>query len=196
MDNTTMLVCGGAALLAAVSAATTMPWGFMVAVNLGLSVIAYLLTLRMALAMGPRFVEKKLFGIDLNKKETKRAADGTLIRPVEGPIVPEAMGVVAGTLLGTVFCIHSPHHAERLSWRPPSPPVTRLLLIHRQRPIPFPRARLAGTAYLAVMFVFIPFATLEGAGPWGAPGASMRLSKLLCALLAICCMCFLGFADN
>jgi len=125
-----------------------MPWGFMVAVNLGLSVIAYLLTLRMALAMGPRFVEKKLFGIDLNKKETKREADGTLIRPVEGPIVPEAMGVVAGT------------------------------------------------AYLAVMFVFIPFATLEGAGPWGAPGASMRLSKLLCALLAICCMCFLGFADN
>jgi len=47
-----------------------------------------------------------------------------------------------------------------------------------------------------------------GAGGWGrsaGPGGSSdtmgafphaHLSKFLCALLAICCMCFLGFADN
>ena len=52
-----------------------------------------------------------------------------------------------------------------------------------------------------------------GGGGWGAASSSTaaagagsappsgsfplaHLSKFLCALLAICCMCFLGFADN
>ena len=38
-----------------------------------------------------------------------------------------------------------------------------------------------------------------GGGSSAPPSGSFplaHLSKFLCALLAICCMCFLGFADN
>ena len=93
------------------------------------------------------FVKARLCGIDLNKPGTKRDASGALVVPIEGPVIPEAMGLIAG-------CV-----------------------------------------YLTVMFIFIPFAFMreQVASQWG--GAPV-LSKYLSALLAICCMCFLGFADN
>lgn len=112
-------------------------------------------------------------GVDLNKPTTKRDAAGNLVRPVDGALVPEAAGV------------------------------------------------LAGTVYLVCMFVFIPMPFMHGSSSWGGmagdgggwgaasnaagggasapPNGSFplaHLSKFLCALLAICCMCFLGFADN
>ena len=47
----------------------------------------------MTTAMIPVFIKARLFGIDLNKPQTKRDADGVLIRPYEGPIVAEANNV-------------------------------------------------------------------------------------------------------
>lgn len=117
---------------------------------LALSAAGCALTLQAVPHMRPSFVRARLTGIDLNKRETRRDAHGVLVRPIEGPIVPEAMGVVA--------C----------------------------------------AAYLTCLFLFIPV-------PFAQPGAPAysdpsfphaELAKLLCALLSICCMCFLGFADN
>ena len=137
------------------------------AINALLACAGYFMTYHMTLAMRPVFVKAKLFGIDLNKPETKRDASGALIRPLDGPVVPEAMGAIG--------CM----------------------------------------VYLVLMFVFIPFPFMHDYATWGAAvggggwgrsassGASVHgafphahLSKFLCALLAICCMCFLGFADN
>ena len=133
------------------------------AVSVLLSGLGYVVTSRFTLAMRPAFIKARLFGIDLNKPETKRDASGALVRPVQGPQVPEAMGLIAGSV------------------------------------------------YLICMFVFIPFPfahdlSVGGGGSWGAAAAAAaaapygfphaHLTKFLCALLAICCMCFLGFADN
>ena len=49
-------------------------------VNVLLSLIGYLGTSRMTVAMMPVFVKAKLYGIDLNKPQTKRDADGVLVR--------------------------------------------------------------------------------------------------------------------
>lgn len=140
-------------------------------VNAALAIIGYTATERMVLAMCPVFVKARLFGIDLNKPSTKRDKAGALIRPYDGPIVPEAMGAIGCTV------------------------------------------------YLVCMFAFIPFPFLHDYASWGADaggawgggsgggsdggeGGRMyhfpheHLTKFLVALLAICCMCFLGFADN
>ena len=133
-----------------------------------LSLLGYLATSRIVIGMIPVFIKARLYGIDLNKPQTKRDAHGVLIRPYDGPVVPEAMGAIACTV------------------------------------------------YLVCMFAFIPFPFMhdfaswgaETGGAWRAPTAAgaapsvpysfphAHLSKFLCALLAICCMCFLGFADN
>ena len=134
-----------------------------------MSIVGYLGTERMAVAMMPIFLKARQTGIDLNKPQTRRDDEiGTLIRPYKGPIIPEA--------LGTVTC----------------------------------------TVYLICMFLFIPFPFLHTFSSWGAPdggswGAMFatgqrdvvnysfphaHLSKFLCALLAICSMCFLGLADD
>ena len=156
---------GAAAVAAAVASGAPPP----VAVSLVLSIVGYKLTSSFLSSGFVReaFIKARLTGIDLNKPETKRDADGNLIRPIEGPIVPEATGV------------------------------------------------LAGTVYLTVMFLFIPVRFVHESEAWGgrsggwgaasaaaavaAPSGSFplaHLSKFLCSLLAICCMCFLGFADN
>lgn len=159
-----------ALMAAAVGAGMPAP----LAVNVLLSVAGYKLTSSFLGSTFVReaFIKARLFGIDLNKPETKRDADGKLIRPIEGPVVPEAAGV------------------------------------------------LAGTVFLVCMFLFIPvpfyhefqeWGSGDG-GKWGSGGGAAtsrsavlppigsfplaHLSKFLCALLAICCMCFLGFADN
>ena len=56
--------------------------------------------------------------IDLNKPETKRDTDGKLIRPIEGPVVPEATGVLAGTVyLACMFVfIPVPFMHESKAW--------------------------------------------------------------------------------
>jgi UDP-N-acetylglucosamine--dolichyl-phosphate N-acetylglucosaminephosphotransferase len=160
---------GAAVLVAAAAAGCRLPLPARLphplVVNIALSVAGFFATSRMTLAMVPAFVKARLSGIDLNKPQTKRDASGALVRPYEGPVVPEAMGLVACTV------------------------------------------------YLVCMFVFIPFPFLgdvekwgtDQGGSWGAPQASgsssyhfphAYLSKFLCALLAICCMSLLGFADN
>ena len=161
------LAIGTAAVAAALAAGAPYP----LAINIFLSFVGHKLTLSFLASSFVRdaFVKARLTGIDLNKPSTKRDADGKLVRPIEGPLVPEATGV------------------------------------------------LAGTVFLVCMFLFIPvpfvhessaFGGASGGGGWGtataasaaaAPSGSfplVHLSKFLCALLAICCMCFLGFADN
>ena len=142
------------------------PW----VINVLLAVLGYHCTYHVTLAMIPIFVQRHIYGIDLNKPQTRRDECGMLMRPYEGPIVPEAMGTIACTV------------------------------------------------YLVCMFIFIPFPFLHEFASWGAvTGGAWRvpahhldalplampysfphahLTKFLCALLAICCMCFLGFADN
>ena len=68
------------------------------AVSAIMSVIGFFLTERMILGAMPLFVKARISGIDLNKPQTKRDANGVLIRPYDGPIVPEAMGAVACTV--------------------------------------------------------------------------------------------------
>lgn len=157
------------------------------AVSAIMSVIGFFLTERMILGAMPLFVKARISGIDLNKPQTKRDANGVLIRPYDGPIVPEAMGAVACTVyLVCMFAF-----------------------------IPFP-----------FMHDFARWGAADGGGAWGAaptpnsggggwvapwaqppsaPSAGAaalysfphaHLSKFLCALLAICCMCFLGMADD
>ena len=114
-----------------------------------LSLAAMALTRATAINMKDAFIKAGLFGIDLNKPQTKRDKHGQLLRNADGrpmgPVLPEGMGVVAGT------------------------------------------------AYLAAMVAFIPFAF---AGGRAVLGSSISLARYLSAQLAICCMCFLGFADD
>ena len=144
-------VAVGVAIAAALAggAASGVPMTPPVVVSALLGAVGYVATSRMALAMRATFIKAGLYGIDLNKRDTKRDASGHLVRPVQGPKVPEAMGVIAGTV------------------------------------------------YLACMFAFIPLPFLHDYDTWGTRGATPAgLSKFLCALLTICAMCFLGFADN
>ena len=147
MPTAELFVGSAAAVASAYAAAGGGLYSPMLGANLLLAGAGFIATSRMTLAMRASFVKARLCGIDLNKPGTKRDASGALVVPIEGPVIPEAMGLIAG-------CV-----------------------------------------YLTVMFIFIPFAFMreQVASQWG--GAPV-LSKYLSALLAICCMCFLGFADN
>ncbi|CAD7956531.1 unnamed protein product [Amoebophrya sp. A25] len=68
-----------------------------------LSVLGYFLVVRIVPSFAPKFVDAGLCGVDLSKKTTARNADGSLKRPVEGVKVPEALGVIAGTVY--LFCV-------------------------------------------------------------------------------------------
>ena len=143
-------------------------------VNVLLSLVAYMGTSYMTVAMMPVFIKARLYGIDLNKPQTKRDADGVLIRPYDGPIVPEAMGAVACTVyLVCMFAfIPFPFMHDIASWGAASGGTWRT-------PTPTSAAARSAAALAA---------------PYSFPHA--HLSMFLCALLAICCMCFLGFADD
>lgn len=167
MSSPTLRACG--AVLAAGGAAAVADLPLPLVMSCTLSALGCICTEAMATAMIPKFLAKGLLGIDLNKPSTKRDAQGVLVRPYDGPRVPEAMGLVSATV------------------------------------------------YLVLMFFFLPVPFLHDYASWGSgtggswggsrvgesqPSAhefylpAAHLSKLLCALLAICCMCFLGFADN
>lgn len=65
-------------------------------------------------------------------------------------------------------------------------------------PIPEAMGAVSCAIYLICLFVFIPIPFAQpGVAPYAAPEfPHAELAKMLCALLSICCMCFLGFADN
>jgi UDP-N-acetylglucosamine--dolichyl-phosphate N-acetylglucosaminephosphotransferase len=151
-----------------------------------LSVFCYFLSSHMILAASPIFVKARLFGIDLNKPTTKRDANGVLVRPYEGPVVPEAMGAVACTVyLVAMFAFTPiPFMHDFSEWG------SNIGGAWRSGPSP-PPAAPSGWSFINSS----PTALSTGAAPaYSFPHA--HLSKYLCALLAICCMCFLGFADN
>ena len=87
---------GAVAVAAAVASGAPVP----VAVSLGLSIVGYKLTSSFLSSSFVReaFIKARLVGVDLNKPTTKRDAAGNLVRPVDGAPVPEAAGVLAGTV--------------------------------------------------------------------------------------------------
>ena len=87
---------GAVAVAAAVASGAPVP----VAVSLGLSIAGYKLTSSFLSSSFVReaFIKARLVGVDLNKPTTKRDAAGNLVRPVDGALVPEAAGVLAGTV--------------------------------------------------------------------------------------------------
>ena len=87
---------GAVAVAAAVASGAPVP----VAVSLGLSIVGYKLTSSFLSSSFVReaFIKARLVGVDLNKPTTKRDAAGNLVRPVDGALVPEAAGVLAGTV--------------------------------------------------------------------------------------------------
>lgn len=68
-----------------------------------------------------------------------------------------------------------------------------------KKPVPEAQGMICGASYLIAMFLFIPFPFIEY---WVGPTvqqsvfAHNQFSEYLCALLSICCMIFLGFADD
>ena len=107
---------GTAAIAAAVAAGAPVP----TAVSLALSIVGYKLTSSFLSSSFVReaFIKGGLFGVDLNKPTTRRDAAGKLVRPVEGPKVPEAAGVLAGTvyLVCMFVFIPVPFVHESSSW--------------------------------------------------------------------------------
>ena len=95
-ESVPVATLGTVAVAAAVAAGAPVP----VAVSLGLSIVGYKLTSSFLSSSFVRdaFIKARLVGVDLNKPTTKRDAAGNLVRPVEGPLVPEAAGVLAGTV--------------------------------------------------------------------------------------------------
>eukprot|EP00392_Amoebophrya_sp_AT5.2_P012727 g12834.t1 len=70
---------------------------------LALSILGYALVLRIIPGFAPKFVEAGLCGVDLSKRTTARNQDGSLVRPLQGVKVPEAVGVIPGAVY--CFCI-------------------------------------------------------------------------------------------
>lgn len=99
---------------------------------------------------------------------------GVLVRPYQGPIIPEAMGAIGGTAyLVSMFCFIPFAFYDIGSAGLAAPPA-------------------AGAAPARSIWRGLD----AGSGMAGPSADGFLLSKYLCGLLAICCMCFLGFADN
>ncbi|XP_043478392.1 UDP-N-acetylglucosamine--dolichyl-phosphate N-acetylglucosaminephosphotransferase [Leptopilina heterotoma] len=102
-------------------------------INILMSIVAYFATSRLIPSMENMFIKANLYGVDMNKKSTKK--------------VPEALGVVSGC------------------------------------------------AFLVTMFLFIPIPFSD----YILKNADFQYSEfidMLAALLSICCMVLLGFADD
>lgn len=65
-------------------------------------------------------------------------------------------------------------------------------------PVPEAMGAVSCAVYLICLFLFIPVPFAQPSVPPYADASfpHAELARLLCALLSICCMCFLGFADN
>ncbi|KAJ1632732.1 glycosyl transferase family 4-domain-containing protein [Pavlovales sp. CCMP2436] len=65
-------------------------------------------------------------------------------------------------------------------------------------PVPEAMGAVSCAVYLVCLFLFIPVPFAQPGVPPYADAAfpHAELARLLCSLLSICCMCFLGFADN
>ena len=114
---------GAVAVAAAVASGAPVP----VAVSLGLSIVGYKLTSSFLSSSFVReaFIKARLVGVDLNKPTTKRDAAGNLVRPVDGALVPEAAGVLAGTVYLVCMFVFIP-----VRFSPsPSPNLTLTLTI-------------------------------------------------------------------
>jgi len=98
------------AVSAILAVARKLSWHVQVslAVNLGLSVLAFLITTSSIHGMGPSFIAARLRGIDLNKPTTKRDAAGNLVRPIEGVEIPESMGTIAATVFILTMAVFIP----------------------------------------------------------------------------------------
>ncbi|CAJ1408020.1 unnamed protein product, partial [Effrenium voratum] len=81
---------------------------FPLAVNVGLSAVGYVATSSIVTALGPTFIKANLRGIDLNKRTTKRDADGNLLRPIEGIAIPESQGTVCAAVYILVLSVFIP----------------------------------------------------------------------------------------
>ena len=97
---------GAVAVAAAVASGAPVP----VAVSLGLSIVGYKLTSSFLSSSFVReaFIKARLVGVDLNKPTTKRDAAGNLVRPVDGALVPDAAGVLAGTVFSACIFVFIP----------------------------------------------------------------------------------------
>ena len=114
---------GAVAVAAAVASGAPVP----VAVSLGLSIVGHKLTSSFLSSSFVReaFIKARLVGVDLNKPTTKRDAAGNLVRPVDGALVPEAAGVLAGTVYLVCMFVFIP-----VRFSPsPSPNLTLTLTI-------------------------------------------------------------------
>ena len=179
------------------------------------SALGYLLTSRLLVATSPLFIKARLFGIDLNKPTTKRDANGVLVRPYEGHQVPEAMGAVCCTvyLVCMFIFLPFPFLHDFASWGSSVGGAWRDGATGGGMVggggggggggilggvIGGGGAGAAADASLTASWV----GRLVGGGAammMSTPYLALpvaHLSKFLCALLAICCMCFLGFADD
>jgi len=58
--------------------------------------------------MRQMFIKARRFGIDLNKRTTKRDAHGELVRPINGIEIPESQGAVVATVYIVVLSIFIP----------------------------------------------------------------------------------------
>ena len=109
---------GAVAVAAAVASGAPVP----VAVSLGLSIAGYKLTSSFLSSSFVReaFIKARLVGVDLNKPTTKRDAAGNLVRPVDGALVPEAAGVLAGTVYLVCMFVFIPVRFLAQPWPQPN----------------------------------------------------------------------------
>mmetsp|Transcript_72032 Transcript_72032/g.129653 ORF Transcript_72032/g.129653 Transcript_72032/m.129653 type:complete len:459 (+) Transcript_72032:102-1478(+) len=78
------------------------------AANVGLSALGFVATASIIGGLGQCFIKANLRGIDLNKRTTKRDAEGNLVRPIEGIPIPESQGTVCATVYILVLSVFIP----------------------------------------------------------------------------------------
>lgn len=76
--------------------------------NVVLSGIGFVVTTSIVKSLGETFIKANLKGIDLNKRTTKRDANGNLVRPIEGIPVPESQGTVCATVFILILSVFIP----------------------------------------------------------------------------------------
>jgi hypothetical protein len=166
--------------------------------NAIVSVAGFVFTLFAAPALSDKFIAANLFGIDLNKPSTRRNSDGSVYRDpitnrVEGVKVPEAMGLVGSTAF--LICMFT------------FIPVVSLF----QRTGVGGGGRGGGEGGDGGSAAGSGGGAGSSSGSGGSSSSSSSssnsegawqhmdqwfLGEFLAATLSVCCMAFLGFADN